>query len=54
MQSGLCGDCRHAKRIQTARSVFLLCTMSEREPSRYRKYPPLPVMACLAYESGAD
>jgi len=49
---GLCADCRHARRIETARgSEFLLCERSEREPE-YPRYPRLPVLLCKGHEKG--
>ncbi len=52
---GLCGDCRHARRIITRTgSVFLLCVRSERDP-RYPRYPALPVRQCRGFErSGGE
>ena len=54
---GLCGTCVHARRIESAHgSVFLLCGLSYTD-SRFRRYPPLPVLACAGYlvrsESGS-
>lgn len=52
--AGLCGDCRHARRIQSARgSQFLLCERAATDP-RFRRYPALPVLRCLGYEAGAN
>jgi hypothetical protein len=47
---GLCGACRHA-RLQGNRrgSEFLRCARSDADPS-YRRYPPLPVLACPGFE----
>ena len=48
--AGLCADCRHARRIVSARgSVFLLCERSRTDPA-YPKYPRLPVRACAGCE----
>ena len=47
---GLCADCRHARRIKSARgSVFLLCGRAETEPE-YPRYPRLPILECEGYE----
>jgi len=47
---GLCADCRHARRIKSARgSEFLLCERSEQEPE-YPRYPRLPVLSCKGHE----
>lgn len=50
---GLCARCRLAKKVVSAKgSVFWLCEKSRTDPS-YRKYPPLPVLACPGHEPGA-
>jgi hypothetical protein len=47
---GLCGSCRHVRRVETARgSVFSLCERAAHDP-RFPKYPPLPVIRCSGYE----
>jgi hypothetical protein len=47
--AGLCGDCTHARRIESARgSVFILCQLSSTDP-RFPKYPRLPVLSCPGY-----
>jgi len=47
---GLCADCRHARRVESARgSVFTRCALAERDP-RFPKYPRLPVLRCGGYE----
>jgi hypothetical protein len=48
---GLCGHCRHARLVDSGRSVFYLCGRSFTDPA-YRKYPPLPVRACPGFEEG--
>jgi hypothetical protein len=51
--SGLCGDCRHARLIESAKgSHFLLCQLSQSD-SRFPKYPPLPVLTCAGYVHAA-
>ena len=48
--AGLCGTCRHARLITTARgSRFLLCERSKTD-RRFPRYPQLPVLACTGYE----
>jgi hypothetical protein len=50
--AGLCGACRHARTVETARgSRFLLCELS-RTDSRFPRYPNLPVLACDGFEAG--
>ncbi len=50
---GLCGDCRHAHHVRSARgSTFYLCRRAATD-SAYARYPRLPVLRCLGYESGA-
>ncbi len=47
--AGLCADCGHARRIESARgSAFILCNLSNRDP-RFPKYPRLPVLSCDGY-----
>lgn len=49
---GLCADCRHARRQETARgSVFWRCARAEDEP-RFVRYPRLPVTTCPGFERG--
>jgi hypothetical protein len=46
---GLCADCLHARRIESARgSRFFLCELSLIDP-RFAKYPRLPVLSCSGY-----
>jgi GrpB-like predicted nucleotidyltransferase (UPF0157 family) len=47
--AGLCADCVHARRIESARgSVFFLCELSLTDPA-FAKYPRLPVISCSGY-----
>jgi hypothetical protein len=47
---GLCAACAHAATQRSARgSVFWRCLAAERDP-RLRRYPPLPVSRCHAFE----
>jgi len=47
---GLCGICRHSRRIQTTRgSIFWLCERSASDP-RFPRYPALPVIRCDGFE----
>lgn len=46
---GLCEDCEHTKRVESARgSVFRLCLLHDRD-GRFVKYPRLPVLQCAGY-----
>lgn len=45
---GLCSTCRHAHRIDAARSTFWRCRLSETD-ARFARYPRLPVLACDGY-----
>jgi hypothetical protein len=48
--AGLCGICRHSRRIETrAGGLFLLCERSVAD-ARFPRYPPLPVLACPGFE----
>ncbi len=46
---GLCGTCRHARRVVTPRSVFLLCELAATDPG-FARYPRLPVLSCRGHE----
>jgi hypothetical protein len=47
---GLCGTCRHSRRIESSRgSVFVFCELSHSDPN-FSKYPRLPVLSCGGYE----
>lgn len=46
---GLCGDCAHARLIDSGRSTFYLCQLAQTDPRFYR-YPVLPVMMCPGYQ----
>jgi hypothetical protein len=49
---GLCADCQHARRIVSAKgSSFWLCERSVNEPTRFAKYPPLPVLRCSGFRA---
>ena len=45
---GLCSTCRHAHRIEAARSTFWRCRLSETD-ARFPRYPRLPVLSCEGY-----
>lgn len=47
---GLCERCRHARRVETPRSLFWMCELSATD-ARFAKYPRLPVHACAGFES---
>jgi hypothetical protein len=47
---GLCATCLQCRRVPSARATFYLCERSFQD-SRYRKYPPLPVIRCHGYEA---
>jgi hypothetical protein len=48
---GLCSDCRHARRIVSAKgSSFWLCERAVTEPERFAKYPRLPVVRCGGFD----
>jgi hypothetical protein len=51
---GLCGTCKHARVITSARgSTFYLCRLAETD-ARFRKYPALPVLRCDGYAQKQD
>ncbi len=50
-RTGLCVDCAHARRVESAKgSVFYQCRRA-RDDARFRDYPPLPVRACVGFEA---
>jgi len=51
MDPGICATCRHCQLVETARSCFYLCRRAFDDP-RFRKYPVLPVRACIGHEPG--
>src|SRR5687768_2545670 len=47
---GLCGDCRHSRRVDSNKgATYWLCGRSATD-SRYPKYPRLPLRHCTGYE----
>ncbi len=47
---GLCSVCAHVRTAGNRRgSVFYMCTKAKDDP-RLRRYPPLPVVMCPAFE----
>jgi len=46
---GLCARCRHARVVETERSVFWMCGRSA-DDARFPKYPRLPVIECVGFE----
>jgi hypothetical protein len=47
---GLCGGCRHARRVETRDgSVFRLCLRATGDPA-YQRYPALPTLSCRGFE----
>jgi hypothetical protein len=49
---GLCAGCAHASVQRSARgSEFWRCRRADVDPT-LRRYPPLPVRACHAFERG--
>jgi hypothetical protein len=50
-RAGLCGDCRHARPIESDRgSTFVRCELSLVDPN-FAKYPRLPVLTCSGYKA---
>jgi hypothetical protein len=53
IEAGLCEICTHARPIRSARGGrFLLCGLAAVDP-RFRRYPPLPVLACPGFAQRA-
>jgi len=49
MMQGLCETCQNMREVHSARSRFLLCELSVRNPA-YPKYPRQPVVQCEGYQ----
>lgn len=48
--AGLCASCVHVRVQRNDRgSEFLRCALAESD-TRYRKYPPLPVLRCDGHQ----
>ncbi len=51
---GLCWTCRHSKLNRTRRgTAYLRCTRAEWD-DRLTRYPRLPVLSCVGYDSRPD
>jgi len=51
LPAGLCGTCRHSRRVETAQgSIFRLCERSTSD-ARYPRYPTLPVLRCDGFQT---
>jgi len=54
VETGLCSDCRHARRILSDRgSAFVMCQLSASDPT-FPKYPRLPVLSCDGYSRKSE
>jgi hypothetical protein len=52
--AGLCGNCLHARRIESSQgSIFYLCELSFTD-TRFAKYPRLPVLSCEGFEKNSQ
>ncbi len=51
MGPGLCGACCHMRVVESGKgSRFFLCRRALTD-SRFRKYPPIPVLECVGFEA---
>ena len=51
---GLCGGCRHVRRIETrVGSIFHLCQRASSDPA-YPRYPRLPTLSCRGFERATE
>jgi len=49
-RAGLCARCAHVQIVTSDRgSRFFMCRRSLTDP-RFRRYPPIPVIACVGFE----
>lgn len=51
-RAGLCATCRHAEVLRSKRSAFLRCARADHD-ARFPRYPGLPVLSCVGYETAA-
>lgn len=51
IEAGLCGHCRWAQSVASARgSTFVRCARSD-EDSSFRRYPQLPMLSCAGFQT---
>lgn len=50
IMAGRCATCKHARQVSSARSRFLRCELSDRDPA-FPRYPRLPVLRCEGWET---
>ena len=49
LRRGLCPDCAHVRRVESAKgSVFWMCELARRDP-RFPRYPAQPRMECSGF-----
>jgi hypothetical protein len=54
LKRGLCGNCVHARILNSDRgSTFVQCKLSFSD-ARFAKYPRLPVLTCSGYAKCSD
>jgi hypothetical protein len=53
MAPSLCPGCLHVRLVPGGKSTFLLCRLSQTDPS-FPRYPRQPVMTCRGYEAGPE
>lgn len=52
-EAGLCANCAHGRRVESAKgSTYWLCELS-RTDARFARYPRLPVLTCAGHEPRA-
>ena len=52
---GLCSVCAHVRNVKHPRGgiAYRMCRLSETD-KRFRKFPPLPVIACPGFELAGE
>lgn len=51
---GLCAGCRHVKALQTKIGAAIYQCKLAAKDSRYRKFPMLPMVACVGFEKSVE
>lgn len=51
---GLCAGCRHVKELATKIGATIYQCRLAAKDARFRKFPPLPMLACPGFEKGPE
>lgn len=51
---GICAACKHVRELETKiGATIYMCQLAAKD-ERFRKFPPLPLLACPGYEKAVD